>query len=286
MNYESGLSLTRLWFAKMKTVMTMQKSIYHIPKMDCPSEEQLIRMALSEEKKVVFLEFDLPQRQLTVYHQDAAKAIEARLTPLALGATLQESSTTDFSPVDKGASQERQILWQVLAINLFFFIVELGVGFFADSMGLVSDGLDMLADTLVYGLALMAVGHSVQKKKRVARFAGWFQVILALLGILEVIRRVWGHDDLPDFQWMIGISLLALVGNASCLFILQKSRNQDAHMQASLLFTSNDVIVNLGVILSAGLVYWTQSPYPDLIMGILVFALVARGASQILSLSK
>jgi Co/Zn/Cd efflux system component len=85
---------------------------------------------------------------------------------------------------------------------------------------------------------------------------------------------------------MIIISLLALIGNGLCLYLLQKSKSKEAHMQASMIFTSNDVIVNLGVIVAGGLVYLTNSKYPDLIVGTIVFIIVGQGAFKILKLSK
>ena len=72
--------------------------------------------------------------------------------------------------------------------------------------------------------------------------------------------------------------------NVFSLEDLKKSKNQEAHMQASMIFTSNDVIVNIGVIAAGGLVYLTNSKLPDLIIGTLVFAIVARGAIRILKL--
>ncbi|HAS57040.1 MAG TPA: cation transporter, partial [Algoriphagus sp.] len=60
----------------------------------------------------------------------------------------------------------------------------------------------------------------------------------------------------------------------------------EAHMQASMIFTSNDVIINSGVILAGLLVYWFNSKLPDLIIGSVVFALVLQGASRILKLAK
>ena len=57
-------------------------------------------------------------------------------------------------------------------------------------------------------------------------------------------------------------------------------------MQASMIFTSTDVIVNLGVIVAGVIVYLTASKLPDLTIGTIVFALVARGAYRILRLSK
>jgi Co/Zn/Cd efflux system component len=182
--------------------------------------------------------------------------------------------------------RERQVLWQVLAINFFFFVLEMFTGFIAGSMGLVADSLDMLADSIVYALSLLVVGGAVSRKKKVATAAGYFQLALAVLGFAEVIRRFVGHGGMPDFHLMIIISLIALMGNAICLYLLQKSKSQEAHMQASMIFTSTDVIVNLGVIAAGVIVYLKVSRLPDLIVGTIVFMLVGRGAYRILQLSK
>nr|NQU91875.1 cation transporter [Bacteroidota bacterium] len=74
--------------------------------------------------------------------------------------------------------------------------------------------------------------------------------------------------------------------NALCLYLLQKSKSTEAHMRASMIFTSNDVIINLGVIVAAILVNWLDSAKPDLIIGAVVFVLVIRGAIRILKLGK
>ena len=57
-------------------------------------------------------------------------------------------------------------------------------------------------------------------------------------------------------------------------------------MKASMIFTSNDIIINSGVILAGVLVLLTQSKYPDLIVGGIVFAIVVRGAIRMLNLGK
>src|SRR5690606_7771325 len=151
-------------------------------------------------------------------------------------------------------------------------------GFFSRSMGLVADSIDMLADALVYGLSLFAVGGSLLKKKQIARLSGYFQLTLAVLGIFEVLRRFLGHEEMPDFKTMIVVSILALIANGACLYLLQKSKSQEAHMKASMIFTSNDVIINLGVIVAGVLVYLFNSKYPDLIIGSIVFIIVSKGA--------
>lgn len=254
--------------------------------MDCPSEEQMIRMKLDDLTNIKSLDFDISNRQLTVYHTDTYDQIFQRLDNLKFETSLIDSISADNYSTADNSDTERKLLWQVLAINFFFFALELTTGFISNSMGLVADSLDMLADSIVYGLALFAVGSTMTRKKNIAKMAGYFQLILAIFGFAEVIRRFVGLEEVPAFQTMIIISILALIGNGLCLYLLQKSKSKEAHMQASMIFTSNDIIINFGVIVAGGLVYLTNSKYSDLIVGIIVFVLVGQGAFKILKLSK
>ena len=128
--------------------------------------------------------------------------------------------------------------------------------------------------------------ETLARKKNIATAAGYFQIILALVGFVEVVRRFLGVEKIPDFTTMIVVSVLALIANGICLYLLQKSKSEEAHMQASMIFTSNDVIINLGVISAALLVNWLNSNKPDLIVGTIVFALVIQGGLKILKLGK
>lgn len=253
--------------------------------MDCPSEESMVRMKLDEIEGILQLDFNLSARTLEVYHSGKSTAITSALSQLNLGAkSLSSEEVSDF--VKKEDTSQRKVLWIVLAINFGFFLVEIVFGFVSGSMGLVADSLDMLADAFVYGLSLMAVGAAVSRKKKIARLAGYFQISLAILGFAEVLRRYFGFSALPDFSTMIIVSAMALAANAICLYLLQKTKSKEAHMQASMIFTSNDVVINLGVITAGVLVHYLQSSLPDLLIGALVFLIVLRGAFRILRLGR
>jgi Co/Zn/Cd efflux system component len=264
----------------------IQHTRFHIAKMDCPSEEQLIRMKVEGMSAIQSMEFDIPNRQLSVYHTGSWEPILQQIGSLQLGATMLESGPSEATVAQSSSGLERRLLMQVLGINLFFFALEMLTGFLSGSMGLMADGLDMLADAIVYGMALFVVGAVAAKKKRIAAISGYFQLALAFLGMAEVIRRFLLPEPMPGFWTMIIVSVLALAGNALCLYLLQKSNSREVHMQASLIFTSNDVIANLGVIVAGILVYFTASKYPDLLIGFVVFILVGRGALRILRISK
>lgn len=264
----------------------MQKTTFHISKMDCPSEENLIRIKLDEVSGIEHLEFNIPSRELYVYHIGNEAVIESKVLELNLGGKQTKSEiieNIDF--IDD--SNQSTLLWAVLIINFLFFNIESLAGYFSSSMGLVADSLDMLADSLVYGISLYAVGKEIATKKRIAVMAGYFQLALAVIGFLEVIRRSLGLTEAPDFLVMIIVSVLALVANAICLYLLQKSKgNDEAHMKASMIFTSNDIIINLGVIIAGFLVLIFNSVIPDLVIGGIVFVIVVQGAIRILKLGK
>lgn len=263
-------------------------SLYHIPKMDCPSEELLIRLALQDLDGIVQLEFDLAQRQLAILHQGDATMITKKLQSLGLGAQLSVSraaSVADRQSFTADPAAERRTLYWLLAINAMMFVLEFAVGIVAQSMALLADSLDMFADAAVYLLALFAVGKGLQLQLRAAKVAGWLQAILALGVLAEVVRRaLYGSE--PQSTLMLGMASLALVANVSCLVLLAKHRQGGVHMKASWIFSANDVLINFGVILGALLVAWTGSAYPDLLVGAVVGAIVLLGAKRILALRR
>ena len=264
----------------------MNKSLFRISQMDCPSEENLIRMQLASVKAIRHLDFDLSKRELIVFHEGNIEDITTSLIKLNLGAKHLSTTESERTVFEEG-QQQRQLLWTVLAINVIFFMVEMTAGLLYKSMGLVADSLDMLADSFVYAISLFAVGKTLVRKKNIATIAGYFQIILALIGFGEVLRRFFGTEQMPDFSVMIVVSLFALAANSYCLYLFHKSKSkEEAHMKASMIFTSNDVIINVGVITAGLLVYWLESNQPDLIIGSIVFVVVIIGAFKILKLGK
>ena len=264
----------------------MNKTIFEITKMDCPSEENLIRIKLDGIPSIANLVFDIPDRKLIVFHSGEIDQIEKLVLELNLGGKKILTEKTNQTDLGEKTNQKK-LLWTVLGINFSFFVIELTTGLISESMGLVADSLDMLADSFVYGISLFAVGRSLLRKKRIARLAGYLQITLAIVGFVEVLRRFFVMEKLPDFSTMIIVSIFALIANGICLYVLQKSKSKDeVHMKATMIFTSNDVIINLGVIVAGLLVNWFDSNRPDLFIGTIVFVLVVQGAYRILKLSK
>ncbi len=265
---------------------------FEVGKMDCPSEERLIRMSLDQINPKVAFEFDIPRRRVCIFHKDKdnLEEIIALLKSLKLGSKFVKSEklkNKEFNNLTESIhlsnEKESSTLKWLLAINGVMFVFELAFGYFSQSTGLIADSLDMFADAGVYGLSLYAVGKNPKMKIRAAHFSGWLQVFLALGALSEVGRRfIMGSQ--PVSEVMIGMGLLALAANISCLLLLAGKRNNGAHMKASWIFSANDVIANSGVILAGFLVSWSGSNYPDLIIGLIIAVIVLNGARRILKL--
>ncbi len=266
------------------------RSTYRIEQMDCTGEETLVRMGLERIEGILSLEFDLAVRQLAVTHTADPARVLYVLESLDLGASiLGEPSVVDTPSVDQAApaqSAQRKALVIALIINAVLFLAELVAGIVANSMGLIADSADMLADALVYGLSLAAVGSTMARKNRLAARSGYLQFTLAAVGLTEVIRRFVIAGPVPDPKTMIGLSLVALLGNAITLVVLSRAKSDEVHIQASWIFTANDLRVNALVIVSAMVVAATNSRFPDLVVGGLIFLIVVQGARRILALTR
>ncbi|MBJ9723504.1 cation transporter [Acinetobacter calcoaceticus] len=267
-------------------------SYYHIPKMDCAAEEQMVRMALGPyAENIQELYFDLPARHLAIYHSAQAELITQSLQRLGLGAELQQTQP-HYEYVEKPKREQRrsskntsqkQVLQWLLLINAVMFVIEFMAGIIASSTGLIADSLDMFADAAIYGIALFVVGKNLNAQLKAAHISGWFQFGLAMIVLVDVLRRfIYGSE--PVSILMILIGGLALAANITCLYLMRDHKESGAHMKASYIFSANDVIVNLGVIVAGILVALTGSHYPDLIIGLIVVLFVLNGARKILLL--
>jgi Co/Zn/Cd efflux system component len=182
-------------------------------------------------------------------------------------------------------NQQKTVLYWLLGINAVMFIFEIGFGWISESTALIADSLDMLADAIVYALALYAVGKSIKHKANAALVSGYFQLALGVLILLDIARRLYGDSE-PHSWFMIGIGMVALVANVICLILIRKHNNDEVHMRASWIFSANDVIANLGVIIAGVLVMTLNQRWPDIVIGSIISALILRGAYRIISDAK
>ena len=257
-----------------------------IVKMDCPSEIKMIEGMVEKLDPQIKTDFDLSERIVTFFHEIDKSEILEGLQGITLPGEIVSSEQIDSKEVPElGPSVEAKTLIYLLAINLTMFFVEVFCGYYAESTGLIADGLDMLADAMVYGVSLYAVGKSVSVKNRTAFLSGMIEISLGLLCLVQVGRKFYFGSE-PISSFMISVSIIAFAANILCLALIHKHKDGEVHMKASWIFSANDVIVNAGVILSGILVFFFQSNIPDLLVGTIVSLVVIRGGFVIIKISK
>jgi Co/Zn/Cd efflux system component len=264
----------------------MTTTRFRVGKMDCAAEEQLVRMRLDAVAGIRRVDIDLANRTVAVDHDGTVGEIAAALDSLDLDSTELDDDTLPEPVASVDPRREHRALLVALGINLAFFFGEFITGVLARSLGLIADALDMGADASVYALSLFAVGRSATRKRRLAATSGYLQLGLAIVGLAAVVRRFLVDAEPPDVSTMIVMSSLALAGNVATIVVLHRVRSSEPHIQASWIFTANDIKVNLLVIVAAAAVAVTGSAAPDLIIGAAIFVIVANGARRILAISR
>jgi Co/Zn/Cd efflux system component len=175
----------------------------------------------------------------------------------------------------------RRVLWAVLAINGVMFLVETMAGHRADSQALKADALDFLADSVTYGISLWAIGRAGRTRALAALAKG---VSLAVMGLWVLGSTVYQVLVLgvPEASLMGAIGLLAFAANVVSVLLLMRYKDGDANVRSVWLCSRNDAIGNLGVVAAAGLVYFTNSGIPDLVIAGAMAGLFCWSASEII----
>lgn len=179
-------------------------------------------------------------------------------------------------------ADQRRVLVTVLAINAVMFFLEFGAGIFAGSTALMADAMDMLGDALVYAVSIYAIARSDRWKAGAAMFKGIFILALGVGIVLNVIAKVQSGVP-PSSTLMLVFGGLALVANLICLRLLWQFRSQDVNMASTFECSRNDVVSNAGVLVAAGAVALTSSPWPDIIIGSAMAGLFLRSSLRVMA---
>ncbi|HCI14152.1 MAG: cation transporter [Gallionellales bacterium GWA2_60_142] len=183
--------------------------------------------------------------------------------------------------LDALRGRQSSILKTVLAINAVMFVVELTAGLLGDSISLVADSLDMLGDAMVYGFSLYVVARSSTMKARAALLKGGIMAAFGLFVLGQAIYRI-AYPQLPVYEAIGAIGLLALAANSTCFFLLWRHRADDINMSSVWLCSRNDIIANIAVLFAAVGVWLTHSGWPDILIGLALASLFLHSALHVL----
>ena len=191
------------------------------------------------------------------------------------------SCCEDSCAIDALQERQRGTLIKVLWINAIMFIVIAIAAFYGKSTSLLSDSLDNLGDALTYGLSLFAVSRGTETKARVALFKGGLIFLAASFVVAHIIYRLI-TPVIPSYEIMSIFSLVGLVGNGFCLFLLWRHRHEDINMSSVFECSRNDIASNLSVILAAIGVWVFNSGIPDIIIATLLATLLLTSSARVI----
>jgi len=169
----------------------------------------------------------------------------------------------------------------VLGINTVMFLVELTAGLLAGSLSLIGDSLDMLGDALVYGFSIYVVARGARMKAKAALLKGSIMAAFGLFVLGQASYKMV-FPQIPLFETIGAIGLLALAANSICLVLLWRHRADDINMSSVWLCSRNDIIANVSVLCAALGVWLTSSGWPDILVGLALAALFLRSALFVL----
>lgn len=194
------------------------------------------------------------------------------------GCICDEISSSDLSHITPAY---RRALWIVVLLNVGYGLVEIVAGFIANSQALKADALDFLGDGLITWLGLLAISWSVGWRAKSALIQGIFLGALGLGVLGTTIYRVFVANE-PEAGMMGVVGAIALVVNVAAAVVLIPHRAGDANVRAVWLFSRNDAIGNVAVVIAAGLVAWTGTPWPDLVVAVIIASLFLHSSWSII----
>lgn len=188
----------------------------------------------------------------------------------------------DSCSLDALHVRQRGTLRTVLGINAVMFLVIVVAALYGKSTALLADSLDNLGDALTYGLSLYAVSRGAALKAKVALFKGVLILVGASVVAVQIAYRVL-VPSVPLFEVMGVFSVLGLVANGACLFLLTRHRHEDVNMSSVWECSRNDIATNLAVFVAAGAVWITGAGWPDTVVALGLVWLLLRSALRVIA---
>jgi Co/Zn/Cd efflux system component/copper chaperone CopZ len=258
---------------------------YRVAGMDCADCAAEIERAVRELAGVTDARVSLASGLMTVRLDSGIAplpAIEHAVQALGYGASPIDGASGSSSSETHLAPGYKRALGIVVVLNIGYGVVEAAGGFFSGSQAVKADALDFLGDGLISLLGLLAIGWSLIWRARAALLQGAFLGLLGLGVLGSTLYRVVVQDT-PEAGLMGLLGLGGLIVNVAAAMALIPHRSGDANARAVWLFSRNDALGNLAVVIAALLIGGTGSAWPDIIVAIAIATLFLHSSWRILS---
>lgn len=181
-----------------------------------------------------------------------------------------------------------------ILLNAVFVIVEAGVGFYENSLGLLSDAGHNLGDVFSLILALMA--FRLTKIHGNKRFTYGYQkstILISLLNAIILLVAVGAIivESIYKFKhptpvngeaisWTAGIGIIV---NGVTAFMMMKSQKHDINVRGAFLHMAADTLVSLGVVISGLIILFTGCDIVDPIISLMIAVIILASTWKLLA---
>lgn len=174
----------------------------------------------------------------------------------------------------------RRIVAWVAALNLIGFFGEFIIASIIGSASLFADAADFLEDFLINALVLAALHWSATGRRKASYGLAGLILIPALASFGMAIWKII-TGAVPEPLALSGTAVAAMIINFVCAVLLLQLRHGSALTRGAWLAARNDVAANI-LIIAAGLlmIVWA-SPWPDIVVGIVIGAINLRAAAEV-----
>lgn len=168
-----------------------------------------------------------------------------------------------------------------IVLNLLFVAVEVGFGFYADSLSLLADAGHNFSDVIGLFAAWTAMilarrlptpkfSYGLRSSTILAALANAMLLLIAVGGVCwEAIRRFAAPAPVNEHV-MIWVALVGVVVNVATALMLMRGRERDLNQRGAFLHMLSDAVVSLGVAVGGVIMLWTGWLWLDPVISLVI----------------
>ena len=172
-----------------------------------------------------------------------------------------------------------------IILNILFVIVEFGVGFYYDSLGLLSDAGHNLGDVASLVLAMLAFrlervqpnGRYTYGYKKSTILVSLLNAVILLVAVGMIIAESLDKLFHPvsvegsAIAWTAGVGVII---NAITAWLFMKDKEKDLNIKGAYLHMAADALVSVGVVISGIVIMYTGWNILDPIIGLVIAVVI------------
>lgn len=172
-----------------------------------------------------------------------------------------------------------------ITLNILFVLVEFGIGFYYDSLGLLSDAGHNLGDVASLVLAMLAFrlakvhpnSRYTYGYKKSTVLVSLLNAVILLVAVGIIIAESIGKLLHPTpvegaaIAWTAGVGVVI---NAVTAWLFMKDKEKDLNVKGAYLHMAADTLVSVGVVISGIIIMYTGWTIVDPIIGLVIAVII------------